>query len=450
MTRTSSAVTGDVPESGPAEAEAAERTNPGEVAEADVVVVGSGLAGLTAATYAARAGATVLRVEARRAAGGRARSDEVAGCTVDFGPHALYRTGATRRVVDELAIPWSGGRPRQRGLGWIVGGRRLPGLAPRAFGGPRGLQALARVLRPSTAERYRGRSVADVLADQPAAARPVIAALVRLATYTAHPEDLEATAGLAQLRRGARLVDYLDGGWQTLVDGFGDAARRAGAAERLGKVTGVARDGDRWRVALGDGSVVRAGAVVLAVGGAADASRLVGGASAALERWAAAATPVYAACLSVLCDGPSTRRVGAYALDRPVYTIDQARSARLGPPGHHVIHGLYYQPDRTPEVDPRAAIEAQLTAWYPGWRERVVDVVERRRVVVAHDQPRPTGERAGVVIPDLDGVFLAGDAVTDDGLLADAATSSGRRAGLAAAAAARPGRPASARAGVVG
>ena len=45
----------------------------------DVVVVGGGLAGLAAAAIAARAGARVVVVEARTAAGGRARSDQVAG-----------------------------------------------------------------------------------------------------------------------------------------------------------------------------------------------------------------------------------------------------------------------------------------------------------------------------------------------------------------------------------
>ncbi len=45
----------------------------------------------------------------------------------------------------------------------------------------------------------------------------------------------------------------------------------------------------------------------------------------------------------------------------------------------------------------------------------------------------PTAVVDGVAVADQPGVFVAGDWITTDGLLADAALSSGRAAGLAAA-----------------
>ncbi len=70
----------------------------GGASRVDVAVVGAGLAGLTAAVTAARAGAQVEVFEARDGAGGRARSDEADGFVVNHGAHALYRAGAgTRR-----------------------------------------------------------------------------------------------------------------------------------------------------------------------------------------------------------------------------------------------------------------------------------------------------------------------------------------------------------------
>ena len=101
----------------------------------DVVVVGGGLAGLAAAATAARAGARVVVVEARTTAGGRARSDQVAGHTVNHGAHALYRTGAGASVLRRSGVVVTGSRPSQRGLGWWVDGCRVPARRPAAVGG---------------------------------------------------------------------------------------------------------------------------------------------------------------------------------------------------------------------------------------------------------------------------------------------------------------------------
>jgi hypothetical protein len=87
-------------------------------------------------------------------------------------------------------------------------------------------------------------------------------------------------------------------------------------------------------------------------------------------------------------------------------------------------------------VDHRAVLERLLDAQDPGWRDRVRHLAYRRRLVVAHDRPRPVprdGERTPRRVPEHPGVFVAGDWLTDDGLLADAALASGAEAGREAA-----------------
>ena len=56
-----------------------------------VIVVGAGLAGLTAAATAAHLGADVTLLEAREHAGGRARTAVIDGFHLNQGAHALYR-----------------------------------------------------------------------------------------------------------------------------------------------------------------------------------------------------------------------------------------------------------------------------------------------------------------------------------------------------------------------
>jgi phytoene dehydrogenase-like protein len=66
--------------------------------EPDVIVVGGGIAGLAAATTAARHGSKVVLVDAHHL-GGRAQSDHRRGFTFNRGPHALYDRGAGRDAV---------------------------------------------------------------------------------------------------------------------------------------------------------------------------------------------------------------------------------------------------------------------------------------------------------------------------------------------------------------
>src|SRR5690349_20540906 len=78
----------------------------------DVVVVGGGLAGLTAATYLARAGVAVTLFEKAAGLGGRAATQHYDDFRFNRGVHALYRGGAAEHVLRELGIPYGGGRPQ--------------------------------------------------------------------------------------------------------------------------------------------------------------------------------------------------------------------------------------------------------------------------------------------------------------------------------------------------
>ena len=67
---------------------------------ADVVIVGAGLAGLTAARELERSGAAVLVIEAQDRVGGRTMAGRVAGTTVEMGGQWI---GPGQRRISELA-----------------------------------------------------------------------------------------------------------------------------------------------------------------------------------------------------------------------------------------------------------------------------------------------------------------------------------------------------------
>jgi monoamine oxidase len=72
--------------------------------DADVIIIGAGVAGLTAARALTQAGAAVLVLEARDRVGGRTLSQSVGGDVVDLGgqwvgPHQRH----VLKMVEELS-----------------------------------------------------------------------------------------------------------------------------------------------------------------------------------------------------------------------------------------------------------------------------------------------------------------------------------------------------------
>src|SRR5262249_20923987 len=77
----------------------------------EVMVVGGGLAGLSAATFLARQGKRVQLLERSPALGGRAQSKQHEGFYLNIGPHALYRGGRGIEILRELGVEARGAIP---------------------------------------------------------------------------------------------------------------------------------------------------------------------------------------------------------------------------------------------------------------------------------------------------------------------------------------------------
>jgi phytoene dehydrogenase-like protein len=369
-----------------------------------VVVIGAGLAGLTAAATAARAGKAVVVVEAH-AGGGRARTDERNGYHFNQGAHALYKGGPAWRILRELGVSHHGHLPPLRGAGGVRDGRLVRLLG--TWAGP----LTARVLAASPA-RWAGRS-AEEWAQSLGRSRDVsdlARTLIRVSTYAADLPAMPAGLAISQVKLGlTRGVSYLDGGWESLVDGLWSAAWTAGA-----------------RV-LSDGEVLPAAAVIIAAGSPAVAAKLL----PVDPGWPDPGPPVTAACLDLGLRGHHPPLV--FGLDEPLYLSPHCPPGDLAPDGGAVVHVMRYGA-RDPQLD-RAQLRqhARVAGITDG------QIVEERflaGMVVTHLLPRPEQGLAGrpaVAVPGAQGLYLAGDWVGPSGWLADAAMASGQRAGLLAA-----------------
>ena len=407
----------------------------------DVIVGGAGLAGLTAAATAAQSGRRVLVLDAR-SPGGRARTDERRGFLFNQGAHALYRGGRAEQVLADLGIPPpSGNKPTLKN--WGVAGDVVSRL-PFNPGG-----AVRSKLVTTTGKAQLGRFLAGIptldstsLADRSAEAW--ISGLGHRDDATDDPphpgphRQLRRRPRRHQRRRRRRAAP--PGGAQGRplprwrVEGAGRRPRRPGDGRRR---RAADRRPDRRRragragidVHLGDGTVVAAPAVVLATGGPAATASVL----REPPRWGLVGPAATAACLDLgLRSAPE--KTTLFGVGEPLYLSTHTGAADLAPPGRALVHLMRYGA-RDAETD-RADLWAH--ARLAGITE--VDVVEQRflaRMVTIPAVPVPGAGLAGR--PSIDavgvpGVYLAGDWVGPEGLLADAALASGQAAGRAAAA----------------
>jgi len=440
----------------------------------NVIVVGGGIAGLAASIYLARGGRTVTLFERRANLGGRAVTHLRHGFRFNLGPHAFYLGGPGAQVLRELGVPVVGGKPDGSGIA-LFGGERY-----RFPGGPISLMSTG--LIPASAKAEAAKLFLRIRRGDPKSAgeltvrqwldrevsnerlRQVFEALIRLATYSDHPEEQSAVAALEQLRSASRRgVIYVDEGWQKIVDSLHSSAVVAGVnfvtsapivgvdhddavrAIELGGLEDEARMNDTVSIntplpMTGErGTKLKAESVVLAVdpGTARDLAPALA--------WPSM-RPVTAACLDVaLSRLPQPKPTFALGIDRPMYFSVHSRWAQLTPRGGALIHVAKYRKGRSGTEEelestgdrrtPTAAADEQelqelLDDMQPGWR----DVVSHRRflpaMTVTNALVRPSQPRPSAATP-VKGLYIAGDWVGDEGILSDAALASARAAARA-------------------
>jgi phytoene dehydrogenase-like protein len=387
-----------------------------------VVVIGAGLAGLTAAATAARAGKAVVVVEAQTG-GGRARTDERSGYRFNQGPHALYRRGQAWQILDDLGVTHRGHLPPLRGARGARDGK-LVGLLGASVG-----SLVARLLMTSPT-KWAGRSAEEWVESLGGSREEsdLTRMFIRVSTYVADLEGLPADLAISQLKMGlSGGVSYLDGGWATLVEGLRSAAVKAGATIRAHHAAcGINAVSGGWEVALAGGETLPASAVVVAAGGPAVARKVL----PVDPGWPELGPPVTAACLDLGLQGYRPPLV--FGLDQPLYLSRHCPPGDLAPRGGSVVHVMRYGA-RHPGLD-----RAELRSYARLGGISDDQIVEERflaSMIVTHVLPSPKdglAGRPGVAVAGAPGIYLAGDWVGPSGWLADAAMASGRRAGTLA------------------
>lgn len=421
-----------------------------------VMIVGGGLSGLTAAAILARAGYAVTVFEKASVPGGYAMSKQHGEFTFNLGAHAFYLGGAGEEVLSELGVSYWGSPPAFDKFLVLDGGKlyawptRATSLTGIPSWNPDATAALARFyssLKGIHQEQLQNVSLRDWL-DQEVPhphVRQFVLALARLTTYSHAPAMVSAALILPLLFAQAL---YLDGGWQTLVDGLRQAAQEAGAElVTHARVAAIEIAEERHTVHLANGASYRAAAVLLAIDPQAASVLVANGAHKEMNCWATQCVPARAACLDVaLRRLPEPQHLFALGIDRPLYSAVHSAWAKLAPEGNALVHTVkYLQPDEPAEPETtRQELEALLDSVQPGWRAEVVEqyflpqMVASNGMVLAKQGGLPG--RPGPAVPGIRNLYVAGDWVGTEGQLANACFASARHAAcmIMSALAARP------------
>ena len=417
----------------------------------DTIIIGAGLAGLTAAAQLAQAGHRTLVLERNSQVGGRARTDDLDGWHFNHGGHALYRNGLGHRTLQALGVEPDGATPPLARAQIETNGNTTP--LPIGFRSLVRTHALRATSKPQFARlmtsvpKLDPDAYSDVTVDQwldplRPDVQQIVKALVRLSTYAADTNIMSADAAIAQLGGSQNGVLYLHGGWARLCDQIAKAATTTGASDRETAVhDATIMVGQRVRsIAAGPGGYRvttktqqhSAATVIVAAGGPALTASLLG---VDPGHFGQAGPAPQAAVLDLALDAMPTNHRFVLGLDKPTYFAVHSPPARLAPKGKVAAVAMRYlsQNDKGSAENHRASLEnlARIAGADDLVRSRFL-----RRMTVTNGMPTAvTGGMRGrpsSSVPRHPGVFIAGDWVGARGLLADVAIASGHDAVIAA------------------
>jgi phytoene dehydrogenase-like protein len=429
----------------------------------ELAIIGGGLAGLTAAVYLARNGKHVTVIEKSSEFGGRARTTVKDGFYFNQGAHALYVDGIGPKILEELNIKYNGKKVDSAKYFIIKNGKtyQLPIKLNQLLTTKllRGLSSRIETLGFFTKlnkmnfDKLNQINFQDWLDKnfKNSDSKDFIKMLGRIATYTYNAENLSAKLALNQIKIAiSGGVIYIDEGWQTLVDQLIDIAKRNGVKFVYGKNVASIKQSygtngkDRqplWQINFSDNTTFSYKDVIIATNPFHVYDLLKDNNSvnpAFLNQLEKTNKPARVATLDLALSGlPNSKVYGAYGMDRPLYLSLHSAFAKLSTNESGVLfHAMKYL-DSSAEINPiqdKIEIEETLDMVQPGWRKMVV----RQRFlpnmiasnIVINNSDGFMGNRPDINVPGVDNLYIIGDWVGPDGMLADASFASAKAVAL--------------------
>lgn len=407
----------------------------------DVAVVGGGVAGLSAAVYAAKMGKRTILIEKQERLGGRAITTKKQGAYFNLGGHALFQ-GDAYETFHEIGLSLKGNNPSTDGYGiwkgklWTLpmGVKSLFTTPLLSWKGKREFVIWYTKFGKLDTHQYDQVSLSEWIEGNVSdpMVRNLFYSLLRTASYVAAPDIQAAGPVLKQLQNAFKEVLYLDEGWGAMIDELSKLASELGVQFiTKNKVTSINHhNGIVQHVLCEDGTKIDAENIIVTTPPAITHKLVPDADTTAIHTWKQQAIEMTAACLDVaLRKLPKSKQQLVYGIDQTVFLSNHSRAAYLSDDGAQVVSVMKYQGEVTnPEKDLRD-LERTLDLVQPGWRKELVAKQYLPKITVCHDfMHLKRQDNPGPAVPEIKGLYVAGDWVSHGELLVDAATASAKRA----------------------
>ncbi|KKI89540.1 FAD-dependent pyridine nucleotide-disulfide oxidoreductase [Bacillus sp. SA1-12] len=411
----------------------------------DVIIIGGGLAGFTAANYLAKKDLSVLLLEKDNTVGGRAKTNRIKGKYFNLGPHALYNKGKAMSILEELDINLYGNSPSLAG---ILIENDIEYTAPFHFFSAMSTNLLnwkeriewAAVLTKTThlntdllAEHTFEQWVKEMTNSKKV--QSLLFVLGRLVSYCHAPEQTSAKIIVANLKSALGGVRYIDGGWQTIIDQLHNKAVISGIQVQSNTVVKqlIPIEHEQILVNCSNGDEIYGKYVISTVGPQELVAMLGDKINPQQKSFLSSIKTVKGATFDIsLTHLPNTKRLFAMDMEHPYYYSVHSNYAKLSDDGKGVVLHVfkYHHPDHPIEaIEVKHELEQFLNKLQPGWQQCVISSRFMPQITVNQRLPRIGDEqklsRYNSATP---GLYIAGDWASPEHILADGAVSSGKQA----------------------
>ena len=403
----------------------------------DVVIIGGGLAGYVAANYLAKNNFSILLIEKGSTVGGRARTYKKNRQYFNLGPHAFYKRGKAKCILEELGIELEGKSPK---IGGVLLEDNIEYTAPFTLSGilstrllhwKERIEWIKVMMKVSTldTENLAGLTFEQWVHQMARSTnvRSLLYVLGRLATYCHAPEKVSAKVIVAHMKAVLGGVLYLDGGWQTIIDQLHNKAVTSGVqVQTHSAVKQIKPVDNHFIVSLSKDEEIIANYVICTTGPH-ELAKMVS------DEVSFEITAVKGATLDVaLSELPDTKRLFAMGVSNPLYFSVHSNYARLSEDGKSsVLHVFkYHHPDEEiSSTKVQTELEQFLEKMQPGWQKYLIASRFIPNIIVNQRLPQ-VGDEYKLVRSEtkLPGLYIAGDWASPHSILAEGAISSGAQA----------------------
>ncbi|MBT2755735.1 NAD(P)/FAD-dependent oxidoreductase [Mesobacillus foraminis] len=411
----------------------------------DIVIVGGGLAGYVAANFLTSTNLSILIVEKGKSVGGRARTNKIEQQCLNLGPHALYKKGKAWSILEELDVALNGKSPKLSGLlienniEYAAPFSPIDLFTTRFLNWKERMEWVVVLVKIMSADP-------EMLADQTfhqwakdvtrsKKVESLLYTLGRLATYCHAPDMASAKVMVANLKNAMGGVQYLDGGWQMIIDQLHNKAISSGVQVQSRSLVKQIKpiEQNQFKLVLSSDEEIL-GKYIICTAGPDELNEMLGEKhDHDRNSFFAQIKAVRGATLDVaLTQLPCPNRLFAMGIPDPLYYSVHSNAATLSDdPNNAVLHVFkYHHPsDYIDETRVKIELEQFLDQLQPGWRQYVItkrfipNITVNQRLPQIGDEQQLT--RSTTKIP---GLYIAGDWASPDCILADGAASSGKQA----------------------